>query len=208
MQGKNWIALFREELARSLPGASAQMRMAPSVMRSSRLSLPMRESGVLLLLYPINGKLHTVLMKRTEYGGPHSGQISLPGGKFEYGDASLVETALRESHEEIGIPPDAVEVLGQLTPLYIPVSNFQLQPVVGYTAERPAFKADPQEVRYLIETGLDILLDPEIIKTETLTFGELAMQVPYYEISGHHVWGATAMVLSEFLQVAGRVRET
>ena len=205
MQVAEWIAVFRQELNRPLPGTAIQMRMAPSLMRPANVPLPLRDSSVLLLLYPVDEKLFTVFIKRTEYGGPHSGQISFPGGKFEDGDPSLVETALRESNEEIGLSPDAVEVLGKLTPLHISISNFRILPVVGFTAERPAFITDPQEVDHLIEAGLEQLLKPEIVKTEILTFGDLSVQVPYFDIDGHHVWGATAMVLSEFLEIIRRI---
>jgi 8-oxo-dGTP pyrophosphatase MutT (NUDIX family) len=205
MQVAEWIAVFRQELNRPLPGTAIQMRMAPSLMRPANVPLPLRDSSVLLLLYPVNEKLFTVFIKRTEYGGPHSGQISFPGGKFEDGDPSLVETALRESNEEIGLSPDAVEVLGKLTPLHISISNFRILPVVGFTAERPAFITDPQEVDHLIEAGLEQLLKPEIVKTEILTFGDLSAQVPYFDIDGHHLWGATAMVLSEFLEIIRRI---
>ena len=205
MQVAEWIAVFRQELNRPLPGTAIQMRMAPSLMRPANVPLPLRDSSVLLLLYPVDEKLFTVFIKRTEYGGPHSGQISFPGGKFEDGDPSLVETALRESNEEIGLSPDAVEVLGKLTPLHISISNFRILPVVGFTAERPAFITDPQEVDHLIEAGLEQLLKPEIVKTEILTFGDLSAQVPYFDIDGHHLWGATAMMLSEFLEIIRRI---
>ena len=200
----DWIAGLKEELTRSLPGLQAQMRMAPTLLRPGKSNLPLRDSGVLLLLFPVNERMHTVFMKRPEYGGPHSGQISFPGGKFENGDASLIGTALRESHEEIGIPGDAVEVLGELTPLVIPVSNFKLQPVVGFLPEKPHFITDPKEVVYLIDAEINFLLKAGIVKKEILTLGDLAIEVPYYDIHGNHVWGATAMILSEFLEIIRR----
>ncbi len=201
MQITDWIARLKKELEKPLPGIAAQMLMSPSLMRPAHVSMPMRNSGVLLLLYPVKERLFTVFMKRTEYGGPHSGQISFPGGKFENGDSSLTDTALRESFEEIGIPPDAVKVLGNLSPLHIPVSNFRIQPVVGFVDKKPSFKTDPQEVDHLIETALDVLLNPDVIKKETLKLGDLFIEVPYYDINGHHIWGATAMMLSEFAEV-------
>lgn len=203
----DWIKRLKEELARPLPGLQAQSRMAPSVIRPGKSNLPFRDSGVLLLLYPVKKQLVTVFMKRPEYGGPHSGQISFPGGKFEKGDASLTDTALRESFEEIGIPGEAVEVLGELSPLTIPVSNYKLLPVVGFFPEKPQFITDPKEVAYLIEAEIDLLLKAEIIKSETLFLGNLSIEVPYYDIHGNHVWGATAMILSEFLEVVRRFED-
>jgi 8-oxo-dGTP pyrophosphatase MutT (NUDIX family) len=201
----DWIAGLKDEFTRPLPGIPAQMRMAPSVIRPGKSNLPMRDSGVLLLLYPVKERLHTVFMKRPEYGGPHGGQISFPGGKFEEGDSSLTGTALRETYEEIGISPGEVEVLGKLTPLSIPVSNFKLLPVVGFIPEKPYFILDPKEVEYLIEAEIHLLLKDRIVKKEILMLGDQSIEVPYYDISGNHVWGATAMILSEFLEVVRRI---
>jgi 8-oxo-dGTP pyrophosphatase MutT (NUDIX family) len=203
----DWIAGLRDELTKPLPGLQAQMRMAPSVIRPGKSALPARDSGVLLLLYTANKRLNTVFMKRTEYGGPHSGQISFPGGKFEKGDASLTDTALRESHEETGISKGAVEVLGVLTPLTIPVSNFKLLPVVGFIPEKPQFSIDPKEVEYLIEAEIRLLLKAVIVKKEILMLGDQSIEVPYYDIHGNHVWGATAMILSEFLEIIKRFED-
>jgi 8-oxo-dGTP pyrophosphatase MutT (NUDIX family) len=197
----DWITGLKEELLRPLPGLTAQMRMAPSVIRPGKSMLPIRDSGVLLLLYPSGGSLSTIFMKRPEYGGPHGGQISFPGGKTEKEDGSLIDTALRESHEEIGISPSSVEVLGKLTPLIIPVSRFKILPVVGFLHEEPRFISDPEEVEHLIEADLQLLMKAEIVKKEILTLGNQLIEVPYYDVHGHHVWGATAMILSEFLEV-------
>jgi 8-oxo-dGTP pyrophosphatase MutT (NUDIX family) len=207
MQITDWIATLKKELKKPLPGTNAQMLMAPSLRRPANVPLPMRDSGVLLLFYPVNDRLFTVFMKRTEYGGPHSGQISFPGGKSEEEDRSLVETALRESREEIGISPDAIEVLGTLSPLHIPISNFRILPVIGFMPEKPVFTTDSHEVDYLIETALEVLLKPEIVKTKTMMFGDLSFEVPYYDIDGNHLWGATAMMLSEFLEVVRGMKD-
>jgi 8-oxo-dGTP pyrophosphatase MutT (NUDIX family) len=201
------IKRLKEELSRPLPGLEAQMRMAPSVIRPGKTKLPLRNSGVLVLLYPKEERLYTVFMKRPEYGGPHSGQISFPGGKSEKGDVSLTDTALRESHEEIGIPPASVEVLGTLTPLTIPISNYKLLPVVGFFHEKPYFITDPKEVVYLIEAEIDLLLKTGVEKREILILGNQSIEVPYYDIHGHHVWGATAMILSEFLEIIKRFED-
>ena len=204
----DWITGLKEEFRRPLPGLPAQMRMAPSVIRSGKSALPVRDSGVLLLLYPAGVSLSTVFMKRPEYGGPHSGQISFPGGKSEKGDDSLIDTALRESHEELGISPPSVDVLGTLTPLTIPVSRFKVLPVVGFLPEKPRFIPDPEEVEYLIEVEMRLLMKAGIVKREILTLGDQPVEVPYYDIYGHHVWGATAMILSEFLEIVRQIEKS
>jgi 8-oxo-dGTP pyrophosphatase MutT (NUDIX family) len=195
------IERLKEAMAGPLPGLQAQMRMAPSVIRPGKSTLPLRDSGVLILLYPDKKRLHTVFMKRPEYGGHHSGQISFPGGKFEKEDLSLTETALRESQEEIGIPREAVEVLGTLTPLVIPVSHYKLLPVVGWMPQKPHFITDPKEVVFLIEAEIRHLLQAGIVEKESLVLGNQIIEVPYYNVHGNHIWGATAMILSEFLEI-------
>ena len=204
----DWITGLKAELTGPLPGLPAQMRMSPSVIKPGKSALPVRDSGVLLLLYPSGISLSTVFMKRPEYGGPHSGQISFPGGKSEKGDGSLIDTALRESHEEIGISAASVEVLGTLTPLTIPVSRFKVLPVVGFLREKPCFIPDPEEVEYLIEVEMNLLMKAGIVKKEILILGDQPVEVPYYDIYGHHVWGATAMILSEFLEIVRQIEKS
>jgi 8-oxo-dGTP pyrophosphatase MutT (NUDIX family) len=204
----DWIAGLKAACTGPLPGLPAQMRMAPSVIRPGKSALPVRDSGVLILLYPSGEGLSMVFMKRPEYSGPHSGQISFLGGKSEKGDRSLIDTALRESHEEIGIFPESVKVLGTLTPLTIPVSRFKVLPVVGFLPEKPRFIPDPDEVEYLIEVELNRLMSAGIVKKEILILGDQPVDVPYYEISGHHVWGATAMILCEFLEIIRQIEKS
>ena len=163
-----------------------------------------RQAGVLLLLYPhaINGRapeLFLTLTRRREYPGVHSGQISFPGGRREEGE-TLQTTALRETAEEVGVLPESVRVIGQLSALYTPPSNFCIYPFVAFGRSRPTFRPDPREVAELIEAPLSLLLDPAIRKEETWHFENYGnRQVPFFELYGHKVWGATAMILSEFL---------
>lgn len=145
--------------------------------------------------------INTVLIERNIYKGVHSGQISLPGGKYEKSDINLIATALREAEEEIGINSTKVEVLGKLTPLYVPVSNFQIMPIVGFVSSEPNFKPDPIEVNALIEVKLSDLFDPAKSKVENLFRDNYNIVSPYFEVGKHHVWGATAMILSEFREV-------
>jgi 8-oxo-dGTP pyrophosphatase MutT (NUDIX family) len=159
-----------------------------------------RQGGVLLLLYPHRGQLHLVLTRRTETVDNHKGQISLPGGRRE-GDESIEQTALREAQEELGVAPAAVQVLGKLTPLYIPPSDFCITPVVAWAESRPDWQPDGVEVAEVLEVPLRHLADPSTVREETWQRGELTMRVPYFLVQRDKVWGATAMVLSEFLAI-------
>jgi 8-oxo-dGTP pyrophosphatase MutT (NUDIX family) len=193
-------------LAKPLPGVAAQKRMAPqpTTGKNNRWDIPKdcRQASVLLLLYPYScdqPDFYLALTRRPEYSGAHSGQISLPGGRREEPE-TLEQTALRETVEEIGVLPENVEILGQLSPLYTPPSNFCIYPFVGFSRARPAFQLNPREVAELIEVPLHLLLEPDVYKEETWhlqNFGE--RQVPFFDVFGHKVWGATAMILSEFL---------
>lgn len=182
-----------------LPGLEAQVTMAPHPRPFDPLpGVEPRQAGVLLVLYPIHGVLHLALTVRTPDLNHHSGQISLPGGGWEEGDASLQETALREAREEIGLIPDRLEVLGPLTPLYVPPSNNIIHPFVAYTPQRPAFRPDPKEVAELLEIPLPLLLNPATRREEDWVWRGAPLHVPFYAV-GEKVWGATAIVLAEFL---------
>ncbi len=191
-----------------MPGIAGQNKMAPEPSPNGvdRWDWPddCREAGVLILLYPgnTNGvalELHLVLTRRTEYPGTHSGQISFPGGRRE-GQESLLGTALRETEEEIGVSPDQVEIIGQLSPLYTPPSNFCIYPFVAFSPNRPRFQPEPREVAEVIETPLSLLLNPASRQEESWHFHQQGQRrVPFFYVSGHKIWGATAMILSEFL---------
>jgi 8-oxo-dGTP pyrophosphatase MutT (NUDIX family) len=194
------IDQIRAALHRPLPGIAAQIKLAPETRVESLRATPpadARPAGVLILLYQHDGVWHFPLMKRTEDGLTHSGQISLPGGSQEAGE-SLQETALREACEEIGAACAAVDVIGRLSTLYIPPSNFLVTPTVGYVTERPDFHCDPREVAELIEVPLSRLFDRDVVKREPWTLRGVTVEVPFYQIGPHKVWGATAMILSEF----------
>ncbi len=209
------LARIRQALAGPLPGLAGQIKMAPEPRagQPNRWERPhdCREAGVLILLYPhrpgsnsTTPELHLVLTRRPEYPGVHGGQISLPGGRRE-GAETLPATALREAQEEIGLIPENVEILGQLTPLYTPPSNFYIYPFVGFTASRPVFKPDSKEVAELIETPLSLLQNPATRKEETWYFQNYGeRRIPFFDIGGHQVWGATAMILSEFVTLLER----
>jgi 8-oxo-dGTP pyrophosphatase MutT (NUDIX family) len=199
---ENWKEQLALELKKPLPGVDAQLRMSPAVRRPVSVEYPLKNAGVLILLYPQGGRIYTVFIKRTEYEGVHSGQVSLPGGMFKEEDGSLLNTALREANEEAGIAISAVTVIGKLTPLHIPVSNVNVYAFVGVTDSRPEFIHDPAEVQYLIEESLDELLNEVNHKTKTMTLFGNEVIVPYFDIKGNHIWGATAMIISEFSEIA------
>lgn len=192
-----------------LPGLPAHQRISPPGRRLSPPpgGPPPRQAGVLLLLYPKARTLHFVLTRRTERLGVHSGQISLPGGQAEPRDETFTATALREAREELGIALDQAEVLGELTELYIPPSNFIVHPIVAYIAAALKFNPQADEVAEVIEIPLSALLDPRAHPAELCTVlgaDGAPLQVPAYRFNTHVVWGATAMVLSEFEEVLRR----
>jgi 8-oxo-dGTP pyrophosphatase MutT (NUDIX family) len=194
----------RRALSRPLPGLDAQIKMAPQPRPGWNPNFAMppdcREGGVLILLYPRAGQLHFVLTRRTETLRSHKGQIALPGGTREDGEA-LVQTALRETREELGVPPEGTEVIGRLSALYTPPSNYCIHPFVAYRPNAPTFRRDPVEVAEVLEVSLALLLNPSTQKVEFWSDPrfESPRRVPFFDIRGQVVWGATAMILSEFV---------
>ena len=162
------------------------------------------DGAALLLVYPHDDTLHVALTVRGSGLRNHTGQVSLPGGRVDQGETFEV-AALREATEEIGVDPNAVEVLGRLTPLHIPVSGFLLHPIVGYTSMRPAFQRAEWEVARIIEAPVNRLSDPTAVKREirarVVKGQSIDVDVPYFAIDGEKVWGATAMVLAEFCAI-------
>jgi 8-oxo-dGTP pyrophosphatase MutT (NUDIX family) len=186
-----------EKLKGPLPGESAQKELFPA----HRLAIYDQESSwqhaaVLILIYPENNELKTLLIKRPEYDGHHSGQIAFPGGKKEWIDTSLEETALREFKEEVGIGKD-IHIIGKLSPLFIPISRFQVLPFVGYIDYTPKPVPEISEVAYTIDVKLKDLLTAEKQK-KRMQIGFESYEIPYFNLANETVWGATAMIISEF----------
>ncbi|MFZ5553273.1 MAG: NUDIX hydrolase [Bacteroidota bacterium] len=198
---ENLLKLLKNQLQQPLPGEAAHALMAPYRKASSLVSAEgknPRLSAVMMLLYPKNEELFVVLIKRNEYEGTHSAQVSFPGGRKDENDTSLMHTAIRETREEIGVEINESEVLGELSPLYIPPSNFLVTPFIAFKNTIPGFYPDPREVANLLEFPLRLLREESLVKETSVKTGTgLQMKVPYFEINNEIVWGATAAVLSE-----------
>jgi 8-oxo-dGTP pyrophosphatase MutT (NUDIX family) len=197
---------LRIALAGPLPGIDAQMRMAP-IQRPGwlpgRSPNQSRPAAALLLLFPAASPAHVLLTVRSTQLLSHAGQVSMPGGAVEEGE-SVEQAALREASEETGVDPAVVRVLGRLTPLHIPVSGFVLNTVLGVADARPEFRLASTEVDQILEPSLDDLLDPTAVRRFPRLRDGLFQDVPYFEVEGLQVWGATAMVLAEFLEILRR----
>jgi 8-oxo-dGTP pyrophosphatase MutT (NUDIX family) len=193
---------LRKRLGGTLPGIEAQMRFAPDLLRkawrSGQAPADGRLAAALLLLYPLPAGPAVALTVRASGLARHPGQISLPGGATDPGE-TLVDAALREAAEEIAVDPAAVRVLGELTPVHVVVSGFTLHPIVGITDRRPDFRPAPAEVDQVLEVSLHDLRDASRIRQGTRIREGVAVEYPYFDLLGHQVWGATAMVLGEFI---------
>jgi 8-oxo-dGTP pyrophosphatase MutT (NUDIX family) len=200
--------LLRKELLKDLPGTDVQWEMASSgrmINNSARTpGKNARAASVLILLFPFNGSVHTVFMQRPDYNGVHGGQISFPGGKQEPSDKDSIQTALREAEEETGVDPAGVRVIGILTPLFIPVSNIIVTPVVAWTDKKPVFNHKEEEVVFLFDAEIMRFYDPSIIKTRLLQIGSEMIDVKYFDYEGNMIWGATSMILNELLVILRR----
>ena len=207
---------FKEELKKALekelPGLEAQLRMVPGIRRQEiekrKWDENAKKAAVLICFYPgSNSDIELAFIRRNEYDGVHSGQISFPGGRYEESDQDLIETALREAEEEVRILAEQVEILGEISPVYIPPSNFFVKPVVGWTDHKPSFVPDPSEVQEVLSFTVGEITDPANFHVRTIEHREYNLiDVPCFYVRGHIIWGATAMMLSEMIAVLDRIK--
>lgn len=186
-----------------LPGFEAHLELAPyrkKVELNIKKNNP-KIASTLLLLYPNHNDIYFCLTERQTYKGTHSNQISFPGGKNEIGE-TIKETALRECNEEIGVPIDEINIVGELTQVYVPPSNFLIHPFVGFCDFKPNFKPNSREVKSIIEIKLNDLSKINLIKKTRMNFGgkekKFEVKVPYMDLNNKIVWGATSVILNEF----------
>ena len=198
-----------ERLVGPLPGETAHEEVAPYrkvYFDDSKKSMA-RQSAVLILFYQKQDSLHTVLIQRPTYKGKHSGQIAFPGGKVEEEDVDHHHTALRESNEEIGLQADRVKIIGELSEVYIPVSNFIVRPVLATTPVVPEFIIDPREVDHVLEIPVQQILDHNHLPIQKVRLSnEMKIKVPTFSLMENTVWGATAMMLNEFRHIMSDFR--
>jgi 8-oxo-dGTP pyrophosphatase MutT (NUDIX family) len=199
------VERLQTALTAPLPGAAAQALMAPRPRRDWPAGFNMarvRHAAALLLVVPRGRDVAVVLTVRAHTLDRHGGQVSLPGGVIEP-DETAQQAALREAHEEIGVPSTGVRILGALTPIDITVSGFRLHPIVAVAEVRPAFRAAPEEVARVLEVPLADLLNPERIVWRSMTGDGRRFEFPAFPHEDAEIWGATAMVLAEFLALLG-----
>ena len=201
----NFIELLKKNVIDYLPGVEAHKLMMPEGRRFDYdKNNPPIDSAVLIALYEKNNQILFSLILRPKYNGHHSGQMALPGGKVESADSTLIETALRETEEEVGINREEIKIIGTLSELYIPITNLKVLPVLGYLNHEPKYILNRHEVDAIFEIDInDIVNDAtkchEIREIQGNTIG-----IPFYSLQSQKVWGVTAMILSEFEQVIKR----
>ena len=194
-----FIEALTKMLSRDLPGKSAQRKMmiTPNRFPTENQENEGIPASILLLLYPIEEEWFFFLTKRSQDLEHHKGQISFPGGVVEKNESKM-NAAIRETNEEIGVDKDVIKIIGNLTPLYIPVSNFHISPYVGWTEEKPHTKVQDAEVKRVFSVSINDLILERNLKTKKDFSSNKSVKVPYFDLNGETVWGATSMILSEF----------
>ncbi len=202
-----FVKYLSEALNGELPGINAHCRLFPE----GRELLPpineaekMKHSAILFLIFPENEKFYTCLIKRPASMRYHPGQLAFPGGKVEKGDLSPQMAAIRETEEEVGVGPGSYLIIGKLSDLYIPVSNFIIHPYLAWADRKPDFFANYSEVEDIVLFPLHDFMENEHIEQTQMTTSFGMTNVPYYSCYSEKVWGATAMILSEFFEITKR----
>ena len=202
-----FIKKIQERLQQPLPGQSAHFKMAPTSRRLyTTAPETVRKAGVMVTLFPKNDEWHIVLIERNKNDrDSHGGQISFPGGKAEPEDGTMLKTALRETEEEVGILQKEIKVLGSLSEVYIPVSNFNVYPYVGFLDFQPVYQIQEEEVFKVLEIPISHFQNEAVIRTTDIPINKYLTlkNVSYYEVDNQILWGATAMMMSELMEVIG-----
>ena len=202
MQFENLIFHLKQRMNNSLPGENSHKKMKVNFSNNTKLPFSKNKAkpaAVLILLYPNNNKIYFYLTKRADTVKYHKGQISLPGGSKENNE-TLLDTALRETQEEIGIDKHQISILGKITPLFIPVTGFMVTPFISYISKKPKTILDEIEVAELLSINIRDLLNNDILIMDRDINGS-SVSIPYFSLNNHQVWGATSMVLSELKDI-------
>jgi 8-oxo-dGTP pyrophosphatase MutT (NUDIX family) len=200
---EDFIHLLKNNLALPLPGRLAQFKLAPPTRNNYPEKIPndVRLGAVLALFFQQNDANRLIFIQRTQGRGVHSGQISFPGGRQEKTDQTMLNTAIRETFEEIGISPGEINIVGKLSLLYVPPSNFLVHPFVGFVSKPPVFNPDPKEVSEVFSVSVSDLLSASCIRLMEMAVHNFRISVPCFYVDGKIIWGATAMILGELLEV-------
>ena len=209
MDFQRFITQLEITITNDLPGEESQQKMRVNYDQSIELPFSINNStpaAVLILLYLEDNEIYFFLTKRTDELENHKGQISLPGGTQE-GNEKLIDTALRETQEEIGINKTSISIIGTITPLFVPVTGFMIYPFIGYSLNKLDPKPDPVEVATIFSVNISDLLNKENRTTEQRNIRGYDVQVPYFKLNDYQVWGATSMILSEFRDLIKSINE-
>jgi len=209
MNFQRFITQLKITINNDLPGEESHQKMR--VIYDQSIELPFSKinsipAAVLILLYLADNEIYFFLTKRTDELKHHKGQISLPGGTQE-GNEKLIDTALRETQEEIGINKTSISIIGTITPLFVPVTGFMIYPFIGYSLNKLDPKPDPVEVATIFSVNISDLLNKENRTTEQRNIRGYDVQVPYFKLNDYQVWGATSMILSEFRDLIKSINE-
>ncbi len=207
---QNFVSQLQNLLQNELPGQESHFKMIPDQRVKSYYDLidveKAKKGAILILIYQNQDSIYFPMIRRAEYDGHHSGQMAFPGGRKDDTDPDFEFTALRETFEEVGVEQNKIQVLGKLTDLYIPPSNFLVKPFVGFIDHKPNFNHNPSEVQYVQEFKLNDLLNPNAISKQKITiFNGLKVETPCYLVDETIIWGGSAMILTEFLDLARNI---